>query len=250
VDALLDARCAAGCAVECAAILSVEGMLVCGTLDVCLQVLRRRALPDAWRDDHRLDGVGSVDEVVAAVRRLDKHSDVLLRALLEVGAQQQTAGEVILASLVPFVLARCAGRPDRVDEFMAELAIVIGEERVAGVLRSTTRRVANQLLDRAWGRVRLPARRVHQPIAVDPVRLHRRLLAIEPDPADVAIEHVDLAAAKELLAGCRGSDAAVDRAWRTAVHLIDVDGRTERERQQLNYARRILRQSIGPQKVA
>jgi hypothetical protein len=31
---------------------------------------------------------------------------------------------------------------------------------------------------------------------------------------------------------------------------MDVDGRTERERQQLNYARRILRQSIGPQKVA
>lgn len=225
-------------------------MFDCGTLDVCLQALRRRALPGEWRVDRRLDAVESVDEVVAAIRRLDKQSDIVLRALLEVRDRQQTAGELILAALVPFVLARCVGRPDRVDEFAAELAIVIGEEREAGVLRSTTRRVANQLLDRAWGRVRLPARRVHRPIAVDPVRLHRRLLAIEPDPADVAIEHVDLAAANELLAGCRGSDAAVDRAWRTAVHLIDVDGRTERERQQLNYARRILRQSIGPQKVA
>lgn len=225
-------------------------MFDCGTLDICLQALRRRALPGEWRVDHRLDAVGSVDEVVAAIRRLDEQSDNTLRALLDVPDCQQTAGELILAALVPFLLARCVGRPDRVDEFVAELAIVIGEEREAGVLRSTTRRVANQLLDRAWGRVRLPARRVHQPIAVDPVRLHRRLLAIEPDPADVAIEHVDLAAANDLLVGCRRSDAAVDRAWRTAVHLIDVDGRTERERQQLNYARRILRQSIGPQKVA
>lgn len=200
--------------------------------------------------DRRLDAVGSVDEVVAVVRRLDEQSDVVLRGLLAVRHRQQAAGELILAALVPFVLARCVGRPDRVDDFVAELAIVIGEEREAGVLRSTTRRVANQLLDRAWGRVRLPARRVQQPIAVDPVRLHRRLLAVEPDPADVAVERVDLSAASDLLAGCRRSDAAVDRAWRTAVKLIDVDGRTERERQQLNYARRILRQSIGPQKVA
>jgi hypothetical protein len=236
--------------VGCAAIFSVEGMFDFANLDHCLQALRRRALPDEWRDDRRLDGVRSVDEVVAAIRRLDEQSDIVLRALLDVRDRQQTAGELILAALVPFVLTRCVGRPDRVDEFVPELAIVIGEEREARVLRSTTRRVANQLLDRAWGRVRLPARRVNQPIAVDPVRLHRRLLAVEPDPADVAVEHVDLSAANDLLAGCRRSDAAVDRAWRTAVHLIDVDGRTERERQQLNYARRILRQSIGPQKVA
>ena len=234
----------------CVAISSVAGMFDCGALDVCLQALRRRALPGEWRVDRRLDAVESVDEVVAAIRRLDKQSDIVLRALLDVCDRQQTAGELILAALVPLVLTRCVGRPDRVEEFVAELAIVIGEEREVGVLRSTTRRVANQLLDRAWGRVRLPARRVHQPIAVDPVRLHRRLLAVEPDPADLAIERVDLAAANDLLAGCRRSDASVDRAWRTAVHLIDVDGRTERERQQLNYARRILRQSIGPQKVA
>lgn len=229
---------------------SVEGMFDSGTLDVRLQALRRRALPDEWRDDRRLAAVASVDDVVAAIRMLDEKSDLVLRALLDVRERQHTAGELILAALVPFVLARCVGRPDRVDEFVAELAIVIGEEREVGVLRSTTRRVANQLLDRAWGRVRLPARRVHQPIAVDPVRLHRRLLAVEPDPADLAIERLDLAAANDLLARCRRSDASVDRAWRTAVHLIDVDGRTERERQQLNYARRILRQSIGPQKVA
>ena len=229
---------------------SVEGMFDSGTLDVRLQALRRRALPDEWRDDRRLAAVASVDDVVAAIRKLDEQSDIVLRALLDVRERQHTAGELILAALVPFVLARCVGRPDRVDEFLAELAIVIGEEREAGVLRSATRRVANQLLDRAWGRVRLPARRVHQPIAVDPVRLHRRLHAVEPDPADLAIERLDLAAANDLLAGCRRSDAAVDRAWRAALQLIDVDGRTERERQQLNYARRILRQSIGPQKVA
>lgn len=225
-------------------------MFDCGTLDGCLQNLRRRPLPDEWCSGRRLDRAESLEELVVAIRRLDQRSDDVLRVLLEADTQQEVAGELILAALVPFVLARCAGRPDRVDEFLAELAIVIGEEREVGVLRSTTRRVANQLLDRAWGRVRLPARRVHQPIAVDPVRLHRRLLAVEPDPADLAIERVDLAAANDLLAGCRRSDASVDRAWRTAVHLIDVDGRTERERQQLNYARRILRQSIGPQKVA
>lgn len=236
--------------VECAAIFNVEGMFDCGALDVRLHALRRGVLPHGWCDDNRLGGATSVDEVVATIRRFDDLSDLFVRALLEVEEQQQRASEVILAALVPLVLSRCAGRPDRVDEFLAELAIVIGEERQTNVLRSTTRRLANQLLDRAWGRVRLPARRVQQPMAVDPVRLHRRLLAVEPDPADLAVERVDLSAANDLVARCRRSDAAVDRAWRTAVHLIDVDGRTERERQQLNYARRILRQSIGPQKVA
>lgn len=236
--------------VECAAIFNVEGMFDCGALDVRLHALRRGVLPHGWCDDNRLGGATSVDEVVAAIRRFDDVSDLFVRALLEVEEQQQRASEVILAALVPLVLSRCAGRPDRVDEFLAELAIVIGEERQTNVLRSTTRRLANQLLDRAWGRVRLPARRVQQPMAVDPVRLHRRLLAVEPDPADLAVERVDLSAANDLVARCRRSDAAVDRAWRTAVHLIDVDGRTERERQQLNYARRILRQSIGSQKVA
>src|SRR4051794_8885345 len=98
-----------------------------------------------WKD-RRLDAVRSVDEVVAVIRRLDEQSDVVFRGLLDVRDRQQSAGELILAALVPFVLARCVGRPDRVDEFAAELAIVIGEEREAGVLRSTTRRVANQLL--------------------------------------------------------------------------------------------------------
>lgn len=247
---MVGAGCVVGFAVECPEILSVEGMFDCGALDIILQALRRGALPDEWRDDRRLDAVASVDDVVAAIRMLDEQSDNVLRALLDVRDRQRTAGELILAALVPFVLTRCVGRPDRVDEFVAELAIVIGEEREAGVLRSTARRVANQLLDRAWGRVRLPARRVHQPIAMDPVRLHRRLLAAEPDPADLAVERVDLSAANDLVARCRRSDAAVDRAWRTAVQLIDVDGRTERERQQLNYARRILRQSIDPQEVA
>lgn len=225
-------------------------MFDCGTLDRCLQNLRRRPVPDEWCNGRRLDRSESVEELVAAIRRLDQRSDDVLRVLLEADSQQEAASEVILAALVPFVLARCVGRPDRVDEFLAELAIVIGEERQAGILRSTTRRVANQLLDRAWGRVRLPARRVHQPIAVDPVRLHRRLLAAEPDPAELAVERVDLATVYDQMVALRRSDAAVDRAWRTAVHLIDVHGRTERERQQLNYARRILRQSIDPQNVA
>ena len=57
-------------------------------------------------------------------------------------------------------------------------------------------------------------------------------------------------AAGQLVASYRLSDAAVNRAWKTAVRLIDVDGRTERERQQLNYARKILRQAIVPRKVA
>ncbi|MBU3688398.1 MAG: hypothetical protein FGM29_02390 [Actinobacteria bacterium] len=225
-------------------------MFDCGTLDGCLRNLRRRHVPDEWANDGRLGHVTSIEELVALIRGLDQQSDDILRALLVADTQQETASEVILAALVPFVLARCVGRPDRVDEFLAELAIVIGEERHAGVLRSTTRRVANQMLDRAWGRVRLPARRVHQPIAVDPVRLHRRLLAAEPDPADLAAERVDLAMAYDQMSALRRSDAAVDRAWKTAAQLIDVEGRTESERQQLNYARRILRRSIGHEKVA
>lgn len=225
-------------------------MFDCRSLDVCLQAPRLRALRDGWSKDSRLCGLSSIEELVAVIRSLDQRSDDVLRVLLEADTQQETATEVILAALVPFVLARCLGRPDRVDEFLAELAIVIGEERQGGILRSTTRRVANQLLDRAWGRVRLPARRVHQPIAVDPVRLHRRLLAAEPDPADLAVERVDLASAYDEMVVLRRSDTAVDRAWKTAAQLIDVEGRTERQRQQLNYARRILRQSTSREKVA
>jgi hypothetical protein len=225
-------------------------MFDCRNLDHTVRILRKQALPDDWVCNPQLDGMASIDELVAAIRRLDERSDVVLRALLAVDSHRQIASELILAALVPFVLTRCVGRRDRVDDFLAELAIVIGEERETGVLRSTTRRVGNQLLDRAWGRVRLPERRAHRPVAVDPVRLHRRLLAVEPDPADVAIDRVELAAAGQLAASCRLSDAAVNRAWKTAVRLIDVDGRTERERQQLNYARKILRQAIVPRKVA
>jgi len=236
--------------VGCVAIFNVVGMLECRTTDHPLRSPRRHSLPDDWRVDGRLDGMETFDDLIAAVKRFDRRSDDVLRALLSVSALHQTASEVIVAALMPLVLARCVGRRGRVDDFLAELAIVIGEERADGVLRSTTRRLANQLLDRAWGRVRLPLRRAHHPIAVDPLRLHRQLTAVEPDPADVAVDRVSLAAVEQYAMNCRLADPAVDRAWKTAVRLMDVDGRTERERQQLNYARRILRQSMIADDVA
>jgi hypothetical protein len=73
------------------------------------------------------------------IRRFFQRLDAILRPLLDADAQPETAGEVIVAALVPFVLARGVRRPDRVDEFLAELAIVIGEERQGGSLPSTTR---------------------------------------------------------------------------------------------------------------
>jgi hypothetical protein len=106
------------------------------------------------------------------------------------------------------------------------------------------------LLDRAWGKVRVPARRVRRNVSADPQLLCRTIVDERTDPERVAVNRVALAAARDSLARSGPGYVSLVRAWNTAVSLIDKDDRDAGERVQLKYARRVLRRCASPDLVA
>jgi hypothetical protein len=215
-------------------------------VDICrwleLDFYRSDAL-ERWSAEPTLARYATLESLVLDIRALDDRSDDALRALVEIGQRDELAVEALLVALLPLALSRCA-RADRVDELLGELAIVVGELGGCGVPHSS-RRVANVLLDRAWGRLRQLRRRVGEPVPFDPLELGWHVRDRVRDPADVALGRVLL---DDLLDSLRSrskpGDPAV-RAWNIATRLADAETRSESEQQQLRYARRVLRRSLA-----
>jgi hypothetical protein len=194
-------------------------------------------------------GSASVDDLIHEIRALGDGSDLALRALLQSAHRDAHAVEVVIVALVPLALSRCRHSRDRVDELIGELAIVIAEAAREG-LPPSRRRVANLLLDRAWGQVRKPARRVREPVMMDAVDLGWRLVDRSPDPADVAVDRVMLDDVVRALQARASSCASVVRAWNVAVSLAEVEERSSSDRIRLKYARQVLRRSLAADLVA
>jgi hypothetical protein len=187
--------------------------------------------------------VGSIGELIGDIRSLGDESDVAIRALLEAAPRDVLAVEVVIVALLPLALARVRSR-EQLDEVIGELAIAVGEAARDG-LPPSRRRAANVLLDRAWGQVRRPTRRVREPVVVDPVQLHRRLIDRDRDPADVAVDRVTLDAVVAALRNEGSFRAPVVRAWNVALSLGEVEDRSESDRIRLKYARQVLRRSFA-----
>ena len=167
--------------------------------------------------------------------------------MLDRGRHDPLAGKVILAALGPLAIARCGGERVMVDELLGELAIVIGEIWDGG-LGASRRRIANRLLDRAWGRIRLVSRRRQLGFSCDPALIAVKVRDRSPDPADVAVERVAIDGLIEVLSSPLHTTLA--KAWNVAVALADKPGRTPSEQSRLKYARLILRRSGMEQRVA
>jgi hypothetical protein len=211
---------------------------------------RSSGLPD-WAHEPELGSLSSIDEVIDQVRQLDANSDALLAALLRLAGDDRRAVAVVIVALLPLALGRC-GRSavgGRADDLVAELALVVAEASECG-LDGSTRRVANVLLDRAWAELRRPARRITEPTPADPTDLARFVVDAQPDPADLALARVQLDGLLHTLATAGPAQAKTIRAWNTAVALAERDERSEAERYQLKYARKVIRRTLRSHLVA
>ena len=104
-------------------------------------------IPVGWGDCATLRPYGSVGALARQIRRLDDQSDAILLALLGGPARQEDlCGSVIVTSFLPLVMRRCRRNRERVDEFVGELAVVIGSVPMA-VLRQSQRKT---LPGRRW----------------------------------------------------------------------------------------------------
>jgi hypothetical protein len=202
-----------------------------------------------WSQQPVLSRYRSVCDLIDGIRGLGAESDATVRSLVDLSAADDRAVETLIVALLPLALGRCGGSRDRVDELIGELAIVIAEAAVSGLLPSR-RRLANVLLDRAWAQVRLPARRVREPVITDPVDFEWRLEDPRPDPADVAVGRVALDGLVRSMASAEAWQATTVRAWNTAVALAGLEQRTYAERIRLKYARKVLRRVVPPELVA
>jgi len=191
----------------------------------------------------------SLAEMIRQIRVLDDASDLILSGLVRSACDDPLAVEAVIVGLLPLALSRCGRAGDRVDELIGELAVVVVEAARDG-LPPSGRRIANVLLDRAWGRVRRPARRVPEIVPIDAVELGWRLVDRDPDPADLAVNRVVLDEVRQSLAAQRSSHRATVRAWNVAVSLADAEVMSVSDRSRLKYARQVLRRSLDAHCVA
>jgi hypothetical protein len=221
-------------------------------VDVCplleADVYRSNVLA-RWSQDCVLSRYRRVDDLIGDVRGLGSASDAAVRALVGAAAADNRAVATLIVALLPLSLSRCAGLRDRVDELIGELAIVIADAAVSGFPPSH-RRVANVVLDRAWAQVRLPARRVREPLVADPVEFGWRLMDPGPDPADVAVGRVAFEGLVRSMASAEAWQATTVRAWNTAVALAGLEQRSYAQRIRMKYARKVLRRALPAELVA
>jgi hypothetical protein len=198
------------------------------------------ALPLAWDDDPVFGLCPTLEDVIAGVRRLDGRSDELLRALVRRARCDPVAASTAIVALSPLAMARCTKGRLQVDDLLGELAMVIGDgvvDSVAGL------RLANRLVDRAWGRLRRYEYRSRRWCPCDPVGMERSLADDGADLADAAATRVDLERAIRWLSVAGPAHRTTSRAWNTAVSLSTSGERSPSARWRLKYARQQLRRS-------
>jgi hypothetical protein len=191
--------------------------------------------------------MATVDDLISAIRDCGAASDRLLQALLERGPADPSAPVVIVAALLRLCLARCRGDDRRVDDLAGELGVVLGEAW-RGTLPTSERRLANVMVDRAWGRVRASRRKGDW--------LHTVGLDAVPDdelavssPEDLIVTQLAVSEFGDQVrrrAVGPGRRANVAQAWGTAVSLVDRVDRSREERNQWVYARTVLRRHVTP----
>jgi hypothetical protein len=221
-------------------------------VDVCPLLeadVYRSGVLAGWSQDPVLSRYRRVDELIDDIRSLGTKSDAAVRALVGAAAADSRAVATLIVALLPLSLSRCARSRDRVDELIGEMAIVIADAAVSG-LPPSRRRLANVLLDRAWAQVRLPARRVREPVVADPVEFGWRLVDPGPDPADVAVGRVALEGLVRSMVTAAPWQATTVRAWNTAVALAGREQRSYAERIRMKYARKVLRRAVPAELVA
>jgi hypothetical protein len=228
----------------------VEGMDVCSLLEAQVGHSCREPIPDSWGDSSVLLDIGSVGALIDAIRRLDDRSDRALTALFEGGARGDPfCTAVIVAALVPLLLSRCRGDRDRVDEFVAELALVIATvDPVA--LRRSRRRVGGVLLDRAWDEVRQPFRRPSRTVPTDPTVLPDSQLDDRRSVEDEALGRLAFAEAQAVVSRVATARPWVEAAWVSALELADVSDRDAVSTRRWKYVRCVLQRHVAPELVA
>ena len=224
-------------------------MDIVDVVDAEIERLGCGPLPALWRRDPRLARLGSVAEVVCAIRECDAGSDCVLRALVERGPDDGTAAVVVLAALAKLRLGRCRGAQDRMAALLSELAVVLGEAWV-GEFDVGRSRLAGAMVDRAWGKARR-SERYETTALSDGLAAHSRLEPGVEDHGQVAVECARAVAetrARLARVAAREGDrgAAVVRAWNVYARLLDKEDRSSLERNQVIHARKVLRRSFTP----
>jgi hypothetical protein len=216
-------------------------MELCALFDIEFGTLSRGRLPADWRDDPHLGRYPSIDAVVAAVRRIDRESDEVIRALLARGHDDETSTKVIIKSLMHFAIGRCKGNPERVAEVLSELVIVIADAR-EGRVAPTNRRLASMLWDRAWAKVRWADNRWRNGSTAgfsdDPLDW---LAADATSPEDEVLHRLDAAELFGAVVDRVSEDEALSIEWQLAVALAPLADRTPSQRYRLKRARSRLR---------
>ena len=221
-------------------------MDVCTCLESELFRAFRHTIPSCWRLDPSLVGFESLRDVVGAIKSLDRRSDEIVTVLITGGRDDPLVVSVIVVALLPLLLARCAHDRDRVDEVVGELAIVISEFDSRDFSQWPAK-AASRLLDRAWGRIRVPARRIPRLEPFDSLELSNHVIDERADPERVAVNRVALQTVRHRLASSGRGYQSVVRAWNTTVGLVDKDDTSPAERVQLKYARQVLRRCPYPE---
>lgn len=222
-------------------------MDVCTRLDKQSERSRGQALPPGWGTADPLGEVRSLGELVGAIRRLDDYSDRCVVALLGGEARgDRLAVTVIVTALLPLLLARCRHDRDKVDDYVAELALVIATVDVRALERSR-RRAAGVLLDRAWDEVRAAGRRPEPVVPVDPTEIARIRPGSGESVEEVAVNRAALAEFRAALQRSSPSCQAAVEAWNSVVDLADRVDRSSVERRRWKYARGVLRRHGSPE---
>jgi hypothetical protein len=223
------------------AVCIVGGMDVCALLEDHINHSSAGPIPRCWGDDPTLHDCGSIGELVAAIRALDDRSDALLLALLDGPARRDgLCGAAIITALLPLIFRRSEGGRNRCDEFVAELAVVIGSVPIEA-LRQSRRRVGGVLLDRAWDQVREPLRRPDRSIPADPAVLFDRLADDTVTVEDDVLDRMAPAEARERVLKASESRPWVVAAWNSAIELWDLPHRDSVEARRWQYVRRVLK---------